>query len=123
MCSCRDFGMVVNVPSLSASARSSGRVDKRWQSFLNYQLQPPSLLRHKGPADWPGASAINLRTGNAATGLVPARPCLSLPLSWLVRPDRFASAPPRAHPSRLIDTFDAGWVIRVVFFRVRTTSG
>jgi len=73
--------MVVNVPSLSASARSSGRVDKRWQSFLNYQLEPPSLLRHKGPADWPGASAINLRTGNAATGLEPARLCRSLLLN------------------------------------------
>src|SRR5260370_42502825 len=80
-----------------------------WQSFLNYPLQPPSLLRHKGPADWPGASAINLRTSNAATGLEPARLCRSLLLNRLVRPDRFASAPPRAHPSRLIDTFDAGW--------------
>src|SRR6266446_6030811 len=86
MCSCRDFGMVVNVPSLSASARSSGRVHKRWQSFLNYPLQPPSLLRHKGPADCPGASAINLRTGNATTGLEPARLCRSLLLNRLVRP-------------------------------------
>jgi hypothetical protein len=58
MCSCRDFGMFVNVPSLSASARSSGRVDKRWQSFLDYQLSTTKLAATQGPADWPEASAV-----------------------------------------------------------------
>jgi hypothetical protein len=28
-------------------------------------FQPPSVLRHKGLADWQRASAMNLRTGNA----------------------------------------------------------
>ncbi len=44
MCSCRDFG-IVNAPPLSASARSSGRIDKRWQSFLNCQLSIGRLWR------------------------------------------------------------------------------
>jgi hypothetical protein len=86
MCSCRDFGMVVNVASLSCSARSSGRVYKWWQSFLNYQLSTTKLAAAQGSADWPGASAINLRTGNTATGLEPARPCRSLLLNRLVAP-------------------------------------
>jgi hypothetical protein len=42
--------MVVNVPSLSASARSSGRVEKRWQSFLNYQPSTTNLAAAQGPA-------------------------------------------------------------------------
>jgi hypothetical protein len=42
--------MVVNVPSLIASARSSGRVEKRWQSFLNYQPSTTKLAAAQGPA-------------------------------------------------------------------------
>ena len=42
--------MVVNVPSLSASARSSGRVEKRWRSFLNYQPSTTNLAAAQGPA-------------------------------------------------------------------------
>jgi hypothetical protein len=55
MCSCKDFGMFVNVPSLSASARSSGRVDKRWQSFLNYQLSTTKLAAAQGPGRLAGS--------------------------------------------------------------------
>jgi hypothetical protein len=35
--------------TLSASARSSGRVDKRWQNFLNYQLSTTKLAAAQGP--------------------------------------------------------------------------
>jgi hypothetical protein len=41
--------MLINVPSLSASARSSGRVEKRWQSFLNYQPSTTKLAAAQGP--------------------------------------------------------------------------
>jgi hypothetical protein len=61
--------MFVNVPSLSASARSSGRVDKRWQSFLNYQLSTTKLAAAQGPGRLAGSLS-----GGAAGAAAIARP-------------------------------------------------